>query len=258
MRCMTVELFLLLVSIQAFSLAAEKDPSEYPYEWRVADGRQRVLWLGGGHWHETLETAARLRRVLERDGRFHVTYSEDCQVLTRLDRYDAILIQAMLDSLTPEEERGLIAAVRGGEPLLVLHAASASFVKPPPAARNDPPAEHPDFYAMLGGYVQRHPPFGPVTVRVVAKDHPVTRGIGDFVIEDELFLFRNLQADNHVLLEADFQGTPRPLAWTRRCGQGKVLMIALGHGPKAAANASFQRLLVQGFDWLVAKEKEST
>ena len=237
-------------------LAAERDPNEYPFQWRVATGRTHVLWIGGGHWHETLSTAAALRRMLEGSDRFYVTYTEDCQVLTRLDRYDVVLLQAMLDTLSAEEERGLLDAVRAGKPLLVLHAASASFRRPPPAKPNDPLAEHPDFYRMLGGYVERHPPLGPIQVHLVDADHPVTKGLQDFVIEDELFLFRNLDSDNHVLLQADYEGTKRPLAWTRRWGQGRVLHVALGHGPKAAANVEFQRLIVRGVEWLVAKEPQ--
>jgi len=74
MRRWTAAVFFLLIVVPSLA-AAQKDPSEYPYEWRVADGRQSVLWLGGGHWHETLETAARLRRMLESGSRFHASKS---------------------------------------------------------------------------------------------------------------------------------------------------------------------------------------
>jgi hypothetical protein len=127
--------------------------------WRVFD------WLGGGHWHDTLETAAILRRLLVR--------------------------------------------------------------KPPPAKGGDPPAEHPQFYKMLGGYVQRHPPFAPIRVRVTAPDHAITQGMEDFVIEDELFLFRNLEPDNEVLLEAEFEGresasqSPREVRIARNRAKGR-------------------------------------
>jgi uncharacterized protein len=243
----------LLASMLVPLRAAERDPSEYPFQWRIATGRTQVLWIGGGHWHETLDTAAVLRRKLENTDRFFVTYSEDHQSLSRLDRFDVVLLQAMLDALTTDEEKALLGAVRDGKPLLVLHAASASFRQPPPAKPNDPPAEHPEFYKMLGGYVERHPPLGPIQVHVVDADHAVTKGVEDFVIEDELFLFRTVEPDNPVLLQSDFQGSPRPLAWTRQWGKGRVLHIALGHGPKAAANAAFQQLVVQGLEWLTAK-----
>jgi len=172
---------ILLHALVAHS--AEPDQKAYTYRWRQPEGKAHVLWIGGGHWHDTLETAAVLRRVLEKTGRFHVTYTEDTDVFRRLGRYDVVCLNAMLDSLDPEEEQCLLNTIRQGKPLLVLHAASACFRKPPPAKRSNPPAEHPQFYQMLGGYVERHPPLGPIAVRVVAKDHPVTNSLDYFVIE---------------------------------------------------------------------------
>lgn len=239
-----------LLSFAGAVCADGQGTNEFRYKWRVPGDRTHVLWVGGGHWHDTLQTAAVLRRCLESSDRFHVTYTENTATLMQLKPYNIILLNGMLASIEPKEEQSLLAAVRAGKPLLVLHAASASFRRPPPAKPNDPVAEHPEFYRMLGGYVQRHPPFGPFRVRVIAPRHPVTQGVADFEIEDELFLFRNLEADNEVLLETDFEGAKQPLAWTRTWGSGKVLHIALGHDSKAATNPAFQRLLMQGLAWL--------
>lgn len=245
-----------LACLLPFAVVAHgADPvaGEPSYKWRVPDGRTQVLWVGGGHWHDTLGTAARLRPVLEGGGRFHLTYTEDTGSLARLKPYDVILLNGMLSSMAPEEEQGLLAAVRAGKPLLVLHAASASFRQPPPAKKDDPVAKHPEFYRMLGGYVERHPPMGPVRARVTAPAHPATQGLADFEVEDELFLFRNLEPDNEVLLETEFEGTRCPLVWARRWGEGKVLHIALGHGANTAGNPVFQQLLTQGLTWLAGR-----
>lgn len=104
---------------------------------------------------------------------------------------------------------------------------------------------------MLGGYVWRHSPFGPVSVRVADSKHAITRRLNDFVIEDELFLFQNLEPDNKVLLKADHEGEQCPVAWTRRWGDARVFHLALGHNDKAASHESFQRLIAQGVDWLI-------
>ena len=232
--------------------SAEPTSSAHTFRWRQPEGRVQVLWIGGGHWHDTLETAAILRRALEKTGRFHVTYTEDTDSLRRLDKYDVVCLAAMLDSLAPEEERNLLETVRQGKPFLAFHAASACFRKPPPAGQDDPVAEHPQFYEMLGGYVERHPPLGPIEVHVCPADHPVTSGLDDFVIEDELFLFREGPQNNHVLLDTVYEGERRPLAWTRKWGEGRVLHIALGHGTKAAENPAFQQLILNGFAWLAS------
>ena len=232
--------------------SAEPTSSAHTFRWRQPEGKVQLLWIGGGHWHDTLETAAILRRVLEKTDIFHVTYSEDTRSLRSLDKYDVICLAAMLDSLTSTEEQALLDTVRQGKPFLAFHAASACFRKPPPAKPNDPVAEHPQFYEMLGGYVERHPPLGPIEVHVCPTDHPVTSELDDFVIEDELFLFREGPQDNHVLLDTVFEGKRRPLAWTRNWGEGRVLHVALGHGTKAAKNSAFQQLIVNGFAWLAS------
>ena len=230
--------------------SAEPASNDHIYRWRQPEGKVQVLWIGGGHWHDTLETAAILRRALERTGQFHVTYTEDTRSLRSLDKYDVICLAGMLDSLAPTEEQALLDTVRQGTPFLAFHAASACFRKPPPAKPNDPVVEHPEFYEMLGGYVERHPPLGPIKVHVCPTDHPATSGLNDFVIEDELFLFREGPQDNHVLLDTVFEGKRQPLAWTRNWGKGRVLHVALGHGTKAAKNSAFQQLIVNGFAWL--------
>jgi len=235
--------------------APPQDPEEYPCKWRLPEGKTHVLWVGGGHWHDTIKTAEILRRVLEGGGKFYITYTEETGVLIKLDSYDVILLNGMLDSMAPAEEKSLLEAVRAGKPLFVLHAASAMFRRPPPEQSGDPVAGHPDFFEMIGGYVESHPPFGPFHVRVTEPDHPAVKGVGDFEIEDELFLFRNLQPDNRVLLESDYNDKKCPLAWTREYGKGRVLHFALGHGHKAAANPAFQKIIAQGLEWLIQGAK---
>ena len=51
-------------------------------------------------------------------------------------------------------------------------------------------------------------------------EHPIVTSVTLFTIEDELFQFRNLQPDNHVLLTAASGDAVRPIAWTRRVETG--------------------------------------
>ena len=169
--------------------SAEPDPGQYQYKWRSPQDKTHVLWIGGGHWHDTLQTTSILRQVLESTGRFHVTYCEDTASLRRLDRYDVVLLNGMIDSFATDAEKALIESVNQGKPLFVLHAASACFRPPPPAKWDDPTRDHGDFFRMIGGYVLRHEPFGPFDVRVVDSQHPIVTSVTLFTIEDELFNF---------------------------------------------------------------------
>lgn len=246
-------LLLFVLATTTVAIAAAADPV---YRWRSAAGRHDVLWLGGGHWHDTLLSASLLRAPLEGSGAFHVTYTEQTAALLRSDRAAVLVLHGMLADITPDEEQALLAAVAGGKPLLVLHAASASFRQPPPASV-DPVAKHPEFYRMLGGHVQRHPPLGPVTVKVVKPAHPVTAGVADFTIQDELFLFRALEPDNEVLLTTAHQGEIVPLAWTRLWQRGRVVHLSLGHDRRAVAHPAYQQLVLQALSWLADSSPRS-
>src|SRR5262245_5227171 len=41
------------------------------------------------------------------------------------------------------------------------------------------------FRAVLGAATEGHPPVRPYKVRITKPDHPITRGVSDFVVTDE-------------------------------------------------------------------------
>jgi type 1 glutamine amidotransferase len=102
------------------------------------------------------------------------------------------------------------------------------------------PDEAPDFMALLGTQFEGHPPIGPYKVRIDDPDHPMTRGLRDFTIVDELYLTRRT-ADITVLMHTEFSGgcpdfgdrawddPAVPVLYERTVGSGSVLYLTLGH-----------------------------
>jgi type 1 glutamine amidotransferase len=86
-------------------------------------------------------------------------------------------------------------------------------------------------------------------VQVADKNHPITKGLSDFVILDETYKYVWHAADNHVLLTTEEPTSDKDLAWTREYGRGKVCTIALGHDGKAYANPNFTKLVAQAIQW---------
>lgn len=248
-------IILLFGAITGYS-QKQKYPGESVFKWRQLDDKPHVLWIGGGHWHHTCETCAILRPDLENKDGLHITYSEDTRSLLHLEDYDVVVFQAMLDSLEPEEENALIQAVEYGKPFFSLHAACASFRKPPPNQKFDPVAGHPEFYKMIGGYVKSHPPMEPFKVTIKDPGHPITKGVVAFEILDELFVMTHMQPDNRILLEGVLNENEQPLAWTRKYGEGKVFLLTLGHGPGAANNPAFQKIVSNGLKWLLMEQQD--
>ena len=234
--------FIILISFVQDCIAQSHDRT---YKRRDPEGKIRLLYLGGGEWHDYLATAAVLRWDLEMQDKFYMTYTEDQDILTRLDGYDAVLLNHMHTEMTDVQEGSLLEAVRNGMPLVVLHATTAAYTKPGNKRRA--------FHSMVGtdGVQPKHPRIGTFRVHITDTGHAVTSGVNDFDIFDELFLLGNhtLQPDVHVLLTAKHEDKTHPLAWTRMHGKGRVLYMALGHGTDAMNNDTMKQLVRQGLHW---------
>lgn len=122
---------------------------------------------------------------------------------------------------------------------LALHGTN-SLLRFEPDGRVVIPDEAPAFMALLGTQFAGHPPIGPYKVRVTRPDHPMTTGLRDFNIVDELYLTRET-APFDTLLHTEFKGQcadfgdriwdePRaPVLYERRVGKGAILYLTLGH-----------------------------
>ena len=115
-----------------------------------------------------------------------------------------------------------------------------------------------------------HPPYGSFKVDVKNSDHACAEGISDFMTDDELYMNIDYRGNgNDVFLSADFEsgtfhknsvrneeihmpGGTFPLAWTRSYGSGKVFVTLLGHDGLSQQNQDFQKLVLNGVDWVTA------
>jgi type 1 glutamine amidotransferase len=104
------------------------------------------------------------------------------------------------------------------------------------------------YLSMLGSAFLTHPPVRSFGVQILIPDHPVTRGMSDFDIEDELYEIVGDLSQVQLLVKGEEE---RPLAYTKKHGQGTVVYIALGHGALALANPNLQRMYVQAAHWLL-------
>jgi len=203
--------------------------------------------------HDWRATTPVTRAALEADERLEVRVCEDPAILeTRtLESYDVVVLNYRDGPgrrPSPAAREKLAGFVRRGGGLAVLHFGVAAF------------ADWEEYVEIVGRiWVGRrngeklsgHSPRGPFSVRVVAPDHPVTRGIEDFEADDELYSKLVGEGEIDVLLSArsDFSGRDEPLAWTRAYGEGRVFVTVLGHDVRARENAAFRTLLRQGVAW---------
>jgi type 1 glutamine amidotransferase len=84
-----------------------------------------------------------------------------------------------------------------------------------------------------------------IPVTIAAKDHPVTAGLQDFVLKDELYWDMHMVGSVTPLLKTGDE----LLAWTRMEKNSRVVGTILGHGPSAYEDPRFLRLLYQSIRW---------
>ena len=212
----------------------------------------RVLLIAGddiGPYHDWREISENTREVLVASPRFDVKVCEDPLILesnAALEKYDVILL-TLFNSSTPtitgQAKENLLNFVKKGRGFCVQHLASASF------------SEWEEFGNLCGRKwvmgTSGHGPRGVFTAKVVNAKHPITKGMKDFRIFDELYAKLQGDAPIEVLVSADSDWSKQtePLLFVRQYGKGRSVHNAFGHDHKAIKNAGVQRLIRRSVEW---------
>jgi len=209
----------------------------------------RVLIVTGNDYpgHKWRQTTPVVRSALEAVKRFDVRVCEDPEVMaTRLaERYDVVVLHYMnWETSSPSRAalEGLAQFVRSGKGLVALHFACGAF------------GDWPEYVNLVGRVWDRsktHDPLGPFRVHIAGKDHPITRGLDDFEITDELYFCLMGKPEIEVLLTARSKktGQDEPMGFVLRYGKGRVFHTPLGHDVKAFSTPAMMRLLQNACEW---------
>jgi uncharacterized protein len=93
-----------------------------------------------------------------------------------------------------------------------------------------------------------------LNIKVIVKDHPITRGVEDFTIHDETYGLFHMEPGIKPLMITDHPENNREVAWVHKYGKSRVFHLMLGHDGKAYANPDFRKVLNQGIRWAAGKE----
>ena len=80
-------------------------------------------------------------------------------------------------------------------------------------------------------------------IHAADPDHPVTRGLKDFVIDDETYAGFTVDPKVHVLLTTDEPTNATTIAWTWRYRNSPVDYFQLGHDANAWRNEHYIEIL---------------
>jgi type 1 glutamine amidotransferase len=165
--------------------------------------------------------------------------------------YDVIVFYNMTQKISPKRQANFIKLLNRGVGLVAVHHSIANF------------QDWPEYRNIIGAkyYLKETTENGvtyprgeyihDVDINVYVKDpeHPVTRGLSDFSVNDETYNNWIFDKGNHLLLTTDHPASNRQIAWARIYRNARVCFIQLGHGPRAYANPNYRALVRQAINF---------
>ncbi len=203
----------------------------------------QVLVLVGGSHHDSPAIRSALEDIFSEGGVHAVTQSEDMAILNAeaLEPFH-VIVNATTDRMPePSEHYALLNAVAQGRGLVVVHGGLASFwnsqayfgmVGSKFAGKSLDTTGAGDFMVQLGP--SRH-----------TLGHPITLGLEDYAVNDELFFLQGDQTQWKVLARA--QG--HPIMYVKSFGLGRVFVCALGHDETRFQVPTTTEILRRGARW---------
>ena len=167
-----------------------------------------------------------------------------------VNKYDVLVFYDLADSISVTQQEAYIRLLKKGSSMIFLHHALVSY------------QYWPEFLQIVGGQYHTRPVVVNgdtlkanyehdvnIPVKVEDKKHPVTRGIDDFEVVDEVYSDVEILPRVKPLLSTTHPKSMRYLAWVNHYGNSDVICIQLGHGPSCYINPDFRRLIQQAIEW---------
>lgn len=222
-------------------------PSAGAQQPAAAKKKVLIVW-GGWPGHQPKETVDVFAPWLAEQG-------FDVEISNSLDSYLdaakmkslALVVQAItMGAITPQQERGLRDAVRGGVGLAGWHGGLADSFR-----------SNTEYEFMVGGSWVAHP--GNIldyTVNITRPGDPIMKGLTDFRMRSEQY-YMLVDPGVEVLATTTFSGevlpaikdVVMPVVWRKLYGQGRVFNSTLGHVASDFNVAEAKEIMKRGMLW---------
>ncbi len=211
-------------------------------------GKKVLFVYGGWEGHEPKQSVDVFVPWLKTEGaEVIVSDNLDSYVDAELMNSVDLIIQTWtMGTITNEQERGLLTAIKNGAGLAGWHGGIGD------SFRNNP-----EYQFMVGGQWVAHP--GGVidySVQITNKDDYVTKGLNDFNIHSEQYY---LHVDPNVKVLATTKFTSEysswigdcviPVVWKKYYGNGRVFYSALGHVMTDFEDHEVFEIMKRGIRW---------
>lgn len=217
--------------------------------------KTKVLIITGGHGYQKEP----FFKVFQDNTSISFTHAAQGKTATAYEREDllaydvVVLYDYMLTNITEVQKTKFLSLFDKGTGLVVLHHALCSY------------QDWPEYEKIIGGkYLMKEEvkegdmvfPSSDYqhdvdySVHIVAKDHPITAGMKDFKIHDEIYKRYRVMPNVTPLITTDQPDSGKPLMWAKQYKKSKVVYLQLGHDRSAYNDPNFRRLVGRAIDWV--------
>jgi len=153
--------------------------------------------------------------------------------------------------MTPEQGKAIKAWVQEGGSLWAFHNNSQASIM------------NQDYRDVEGAIYTGHPPIRPYKVHIVNRDHPITRGVNDFVVTDEQHYVTYDKDPKYVLARsinengldytdsAGRKSNTSESVWAYDYGKGRVCFMAPGHMIAVLWNPEYVKMQKNAAKWML-------
>jgi type 1 glutamine amidotransferase len=214
----------------------------------------RILILSGRNNHEWQQTTEFLENLFLKSGTFTVSITEkpDTLKLDDYKKFDVVLSNwnswPENDLRWPAEtEKALLQFIKSGGGFVTFHSSTSAFYKWPEFLEISTAAWIID--------TTSHGKPSETRVEISNNKHPVTQGMTEFTIFDELWINASKNnkfevlgtATNEELTQKGME--KQPAIMVAGYGKGRIFHTILGHDLKAMESEGFQTLMLRATEW---------
>ena len=213
----------------------------------------RTLIITGGHEFERESFFAMFNSFPD------ITYHEieqpeanQAYASPMIDSVDVLIFYDMVQQITDEQKKAFLHLLDQGKSMLFLHHALVSY------------QDWDEFTKIIGGkyYLESDGNENPdqpqstyrhdvdVPVSIADKSTPVTQGLSDFTIHDEIYGNFMVLPGVLPLLTTNQPESGEILGWINHYRKAMIVYIQLGHDHAAYENANYRQLINQAIHWL--------
>jgi len=153
--------------------------------------------------------------------------------------YDAMLLYNYMKTPSEKQQANFLSLLDRGVGLVILHHAIYGY------------RPWPEFQKIVGVTSWLSGAKDGVEFKIHIEDprHPITQGLADFVIRDEVYQGHGLAPQVHVLLTTDEPSNAKAIAWVHTYRKSPVCYFQLGHDEKAYSQPEFGEILGRAIRW---------